>query len=455
MDIMISNHKRKDDMINWQKIKSEAADLLGDLIRIDTSNPPGNEAKGIDYIRKVVRSYDFDIETLETAPGRSNLLISYNGTYKNPLILLSHIDVVPADGKDWQHSPFAGEVVDDVMYGRGAIDTKHLIVMQMLVMMLLKRERHILDRDLVMIVTADEEAGSEYGLLKVLEQRSNLFQNADVISEGGGFPVLVNESPHYLVETGQKGLCRLRFKITESENNPSFFASNGHIYQSAMLVEKLNFIDWNEEIPVTTAKLIKGLVGSVSHESYDESKPVNDQLNILKEAVSPFLYTLLKAMTKTTFSVTKWKAGVQGKTANTVDIEVDGRILPGMKKENVIDRVQRAVGDDVDWEVIDFSEGYESIYQNKLFKYMQTTLEQKVPGSKTVPFISTGSSDGRHLRSYQSNVYGFSPVLPDMSFEKVLPLVHGVDERISLDSLLFGTKIMYSVMKKYYGRERL
>ncbi|MED1860995.1 M20/M25/M40 family metallo-hydrolase [Brevibacillus reuszeri] len=164
------------------------------------------------------------------------------------LLLLSHLDVVGADEKDWEVPPFSGEIVDDVLWGRGTIDTKQLTIMELMALILLKREKRVFAKDILLIATADEESGSTYGLLRLLDEYGEIFRGKHVISEGGGFPILVSGVPHYLCETGQKGNCQITFHVASSQSTP-YYVDNQPMKAAAQLIQRVTKMRWASSSP--------------------------------------------------------------------------------------------------------------------------------------------------------------------------------------------------------------
>ncbi|CAM3618273.1 M20/M25/M40 family metallo-hydrolase [Brevibacillus invocatus] len=443
--------------IQWNLVKTEAATYLQKLIQINTTNPPGNELEAARYLAELARENGLHAEIQETAEGRGNLLISYQQSAaqaleapeSSSLLLLSHLDVVGADEHDWEHGPFSGEIVDDVLWGRGTIDTKQLTIMELMALILLKRENRTFPKDILLVATADEESGSTYGLLELLKTHGELFRNKHVISEGGGFPILVNGIPHYLCETGQKGICQITFHVEKSQSTP-YYVDNRPMHAAAKLVRRITQFRWAEETPKTTRYLLDALLQSCQL-GEASSTPLAEKLRLLQPHVSPFMDNVLRAMTENTMAPTIWKGGrlarqPQGETV----ICVDCRLLPGVTREMVEKKLAQLVLDlPVTWQIESFAQGYETDFEGPLFDWFDRKVRAEIAGSKVVPFIATGSSDGRHLLPYRSRVFGFSPMLPDVTFEKVLPLVHGVNERIPLDSLVFGVKILYEAIGQF------
>lgn len=446
--------------IQWNLVKNEAATYLQKLIQINTTNPPGNELAAARYLAELARENGLHAEIQETAEGRGNLLISYQqrvaqaleAPESSSLLLLSHLDVVGADEWDWEHGPFSGEIVDDVLWGRGTIDTKQLTIMELMALILWKRENRTFPKDILLVATADEESGSTYGLLELLKTHGELFRDKHVISEGGGFPILVNGIPHYLCEAGQKGICQITFHVEKSHSSP-YYVDNRPMHTAAKLVQRITQFRWAEEPPKTTRYLLDQLLQSCQLEEASTAT-LAEKLRLLQPHVSPFMANVLRAMTENTMAPTIWKGGrlarqPQGETI----ICVDCRLLPGVTREMVEQKLAQLVQDlPVSWQIESFAQGYETDFESPLFDGFDRKVRAEIAGSKVVPFIATGSSDGRHLLPYRSRVFGFSPMLPDVTFEKVLPLVHGVNERIPLDSLVFGVKILYEAIGQFMAK---
>lgn len=448
--------------IHWQQVKAEAASHLQKLVKINTTNPPGNEWAAAHYLAELARENGLLAHIQQTAEGRGNLLISFQQNVEQALtdpkstslILLSHLDVVGADEKDWDIAPFSGEIVDEVLWGRGTIDTKQLTIMELMALILLKRENRTFTNDILLVATADEESGSTFGLLQLLAEHGDIFRDKHVISEGGGFPILVNEVPHYLCETGQKGMSQITFHVAKSQSTP-YYVDNRPMNTAAQLVQRITTARWAEAPPKTTHYLVNELLQSCHLEKAREAS-MSEKLRLLRPHVSPFMSAVLRAMTENTLVPTIWSGGRLAKQPESESvIHVDCRLLPGVTREQLEEKLSQLVQDlpvSVSWKIESFTAGYESDFESPLFESFDQRIRAELAGSKVVPFIATGSSDGRHLLPYRSRVFGFSPMLPDITFEKVLPMVHGVNERIPLDSLVFGTKILYEAIGQFMAR---
>ncbi|MCG8478528.1 MAG: M20/M25/M40 family metallo-hydrolase [Spirochaetales bacterium] len=441
-------------------MKNLAVELLQRLIRVDTSNPPGNEWAAVELLEAVAGDLGFSARTFRTAEGRGNIAISYNGSYRAPLILLSHLDVVPAPPAQWTHPPFEARLVDGAIWGRGAIDTKQLTVMHLVAMAMLREAGIRIERDVLLVATADEEAGSRHGLRAMLAtDEAAWFDGAEVLTEGGGFPLMVEGRPVYLVQTGQKGLAQLRFVVRDEEKGSPFLPTPGAAGRAGRVVAALCGEEYGagEVIPATTAELIDALT-PLFDRTVDTTQSVRERYEALKPRLTPTMETFVGAMVKSTVVPTIWK-GDDASSGNdgAHEILVDARLLPAADRsflDEVIARVRSATG--VAGEVIGFEQGFESPRDRLLFDAMERAIASRLRSRRgddtrplVVPFISSGGSDGRFLTAQSSMVYGFSPVLPDLPFDRAVSMVHGVDERISVESLWFGCEVIYDTVRRY------
>ncbi|HZW03277.1 MAG TPA: M20/M25/M40 family metallo-hydrolase [Anaerolineaceae bacterium] len=428
--------------------EAEAVNLLSNLIQIDTTNPPGNELAAVQYLAAIARQNDLDVEIIETAPGRGNLLVKLPGHNPDlpPLILLSHLDVVPADPVAWQIPPFSGQVQDGIIWGRGAVDTKQLTVMQFMALLQLKRSGLFPQRDVILAATADEECGSRLGLAALLETHGRLFRDADVVSEGGGFPIRVGNQTIYLCESGQKGPCTVRFSCPKQAGGNPYFPNLNGVQAASELILRLEGYRWPGEIPEMTRRLLERLATAAG---ITESLPPDDLLAQLAGQISPALHKVLTAMTQNTMAVTVWKGGRRSNLPGfDSELLADVRLLPGVGRGDLEERLNElTAGLPVAWELIKYQPGYEASAESALFQALAGALENRLPGAQVAPFLSSGASDGRLLQSHGARVYGFSPVLlEDMTFDQAITMVHGVDERISVASLIFGTEVLYAAV---------
>lgn len=411
--------------------------LLRDLVRIDTTNPPGREESLLSYLEEILTEENLPFVHQRTALGRGNLLSWLPATAapsKPPLFLISHIDVVGADAAAWAHDPFGGEEDEEgFIYGRGTVDTKQLTVMELCAFLALAQEDGQRSRDVYFLATADEECGSAFGMQYFLNHTvtvngktvtgAELFRDSDVISEGGGFPVHAGGKVFYLCESGQKGCGTVEFTVKARRAKGPFFGSGDGMARAMALVEDIGSLALEEKV-LPTVKRFQAAVGD--------------------GPLSPMMDRIVTAMKRSTITATM----VTGRNVNEVKVVCDVRLLPGFGEEYLTSVLEELAQKwDCEYRIVALSKGYESspesaflsILENATLSALGKTREQV----ELLPFVSMGSSDGRFLVDSQARVYGYSPVYDwDMTFDTAVTMVHGINERIHRDSLVLGTQVL-------------
>lgn len=427
-------------------MKREPISLLKDLIRIDTTNPPGGEAKLLCYLEDIFNKEGISYVHQETAPGRGNLLAWLEADEGNlaPLILLSHVDVVAARADQWRFPPFEAREEEGYIYGRGAVDTKQLTVMELAAFLELKKAGGRRKRPVYFLATSDEESGSEWGLRWFLEHEitlngqalrgRELFAGSDVISEGGGFPIKAGEKEFYLCESGQKGCGVVEFTVKARKAKGPFFGSGDGMERAMGLVQDIGL----RELPGAKLETVKRF----------EEKVAGREL-------SPAMERILTAMKQNTMTVTM----ISGKNVNEVKVACDVRLLPGFGREWLEGIVQELAAKwDCEGQIVSLSAGYESGSQGGLAGILEEATRKALGKGREevelLPFVSMGSSDGRFLVDTGARVYGYSPVLSwDMTFDSAVAMVHGIDERIHRDSVTFGCQVLSLALKRAVREE--
>lgn len=421
---------------------------LKDLIRINTTNPPGEEVRLLSCLEAILAKAGISFVHQETAPGRGNLLawLSADNAVKPPLVLLSHIDVVGADESQWDHPPFEAREVDGYIYGRGSVDTKQLTVMELEAFLSLAESGKPLCRDVYFLATSDEESGSEYGLQWFLNHEiaangktctgTELLQNADVISEGGGFPILANGKDFYLCESGQKSCGTVEFTVKARHAKGPFFGSGDGMERAMGLIQDIGSRTLEGRVLDTVLSFEQKLAGA---------------------KLSPMMEKILLAMKKNTMTVTM----VSGRNVNEVRVTCDVRLLPGFG-EDYLTEILNALSQkwDCEYTILSLGKGYESSPEGEFMTILENaTLDVLGKGkekAEILPFVSMGSSDGRYLVDSGAHVYGYSPVYAwDMTFDSAVSMVHGINERIHKDSVLFGCRVLTQAVFKAAAEEEL
>lgn len=442
----------------------QAEQLLSDYIQIDTSTHTGNEMAGLLFMKAKAEELGLYTFLQETAPAKGNLVIaalkedllpfqyyrsnhSNNSIVKNPpIILLSHVDVVSANSEDWKHQPFSGEMINGEIWGRGAIDAKQIGVTHLYTLFNLKSMRK--KQPLIQLITSEEETGSKNGILQFLEKYGDYFKDAIVFNEGGGFPITLETTPFYLVETGQKGNASFTISIPAAKNKNPYLPSNEAEFKLLDIFETIrNFKLPDEKLPHSVKEMFKRISTELGLD-WNEHDPKSFFLNL------PTQWTrMFSAMSKTTFTVTVLNGGKRNSLyKGSYELEVDARPLPGTNQEEFQSFIQNEIQKVCPEAIIvwgDFHSGYDQRNTQSMIHILEKQLVKEVSSSSVVPFMTIGSNDGRHVIPYGATVIGYSPMTPRMTFDKVLPLVHGVDERIHVDDLHFGIEQLTAVLKTY------
>ncbi|MCS7214226.1 MAG: M20/M25/M40 family metallo-hydrolase [Candidatus Calescibacterium sp.] len=433
--------------VRWNEIRDEAVEILRALIRIDTTNPPGNERPAAEYLKKYFSDYEIDSYIVESEQSRASIIADLeNGRKEKPLILLSHLDVVPADPKQWSVHPFSAEVKNGYIWGRGTIDCKGLAVVEAVAMTLVKRLKIPLRRPVKFISVADEEMGGEKGAGYIVRE-----ENIDgycVINEGGTGAIL-GDKKVYLPCFGEKGPIWLKIKAK---------GRSGHA--SMPIEDNPNLILLRALYKITSSglgkKFVENFVRSVKFYLAKDIKPLEPVLSIveksefLKTTIGNILYNILKrkpklaAMLSNTVSVTMIKSGYKENVIpEEAEAILDIRILPGYDYYEVVEKLKKIVNDQrVSFEIISAYEPSESDPSSDVLKKIKDSVKL-VYDYPFVPIISTGFTDSRFFRKKGIQSFG---LLPFFLTEEEISTMHGVDERISIENMEIGTKLMLSTI---------
>ncbi len=438
-------------MINWEQVNNEVRDLLIDLIKINTTNPPGNELEAAKYLQEVFEKEGIAAKIYESAPGRGNLVARIPGSGRaRPLILMAHLDVVAAKSAQWSHPPFAAEIADGYLWGRGAIDMKGMLAMEVLALLLLKRGGHTPGREIILVAAADEEAGSNYGVEWLLEQDIPGLKEAEYILNEGGEGKIDNSVPVYACQNGEKGVLWVKMKVHGVPGHASMPSKDNAIIRMATLLNRIGRYKPMITLSETTRKFLvkiakaKGLRLSEDSANLDYSLQLFASRHFKNERS-------VQAMLYNTISPTILKAGEKVNVLPELcEATLDCRLVPGETPEGFLEKLRDLVNDSsVEWEILQTAEPTESPVNTELFSVIQRTVQRINPKAIAVPYLSPGGTDSRYFRKRGITAYGFFPIILS---ESELQRMHGIDERISLENLEQGTKILYETVKEIAGR---
>lgn len=431
---------------------------MQDLLRIDTTNPPGNETKAAGYLKDLFEKDGIESEILERENGRGSILAGLGGSNSHPkMVWFSHIDVVPAtDAEHWKHGPFSGDLDGDWIYGRGAIDTKCLTVVQAMALILLKRAGIKLKAPIGLGAVADEERGGNLGTKWLVEKHLDKVKGENVINEGGGWPLQRDGKLVYLVETAQKGPCWIK---ATAKGKPCH-ASMPDLGESAvsMLSTAISTIASHK----TKTKLlpnVKALMATLSEVLQGTNNPELDRTSPNAEIADSIIDQIakgepewratLRALTRMSIAPTMIKGGVKENVIpDYCEGVIDCRLLPGQDLEYALNELKMSIKgqSDITFTSIQSDPATASPEDTPLFRGIQASMSRAIGRRATfTPLMATGATDSRFLRSHGSVAYGFMPFAPTMSHRLIQSLIHNVDERINVDSLITGTRFFLDI----------
>jgi acetylornithine deacetylase/succinyl-diaminopimelate desuccinylase-like protein len=417
---------------------AEVVDLCRDLVRIDTSNygddsGPG-ERKAAEHVATLLDEVGIACEVVEPEPGRTSLVARWGGSEGDALLLHGHLDVVPAAAEDWTHDPFAGEIADGYLWGRGTVDMKDFDAMLLSVVRARVRSGRVPTRPVVLAFTADEEAGGHKGAEVLVRERPELFEGCtEAVGEVGGFTTTVRGQRIYLVEAAEKGMAWMRLTARGTAGHGSMVNRDNAVTELAAAVARIGAHDW----PVRLTPAMEVLLASVAGIAGTEATPENAEA-LVEEFESSA--RMLGAVIRNTVNPTMLDAGYKVNVIPTeATAHVDGRFLPGYEDE-FFATLDELCGPHVSREFLSHQQPWESPTQGRLMDAMTRSILAEDPDGIVAPYLMSGGTDAKHFRRLGMSSYGFAPLrLPaDLDFGS---LFHGVDERVPVDALEFGARV--------------
>ncbi|MCB0895262.1 MAG: M20/M25/M40 family metallo-hydrolase [Nocardioides sp.] len=425
---------------------AEVVELCRDLIRIDTSNygdqdGPG-ERKAAEHVATLLDEVGIESRLYESEPGRTSVVAQWGGGTAGPtsvareggLLLHGHLDVVPARAEDWQVDPFAGEIQDGYLWGRGAVDMKDFDAMLLAVVRARQRSGRVPARPITLCFTADEEAGGHRGAQVLVEEHADELEGCtEAVGEVGGFSATVRGRRVYLVEAAEKGMAWLRLTARGRAGHGSMINHDNAVTTLATAVARIGAHEW----PVRLTPAMRTLLAAVGELAGEEATPDNAEALVEEFGGAA---RMLGAVIRNTCNPTMLGAGYK---VNVIPSEatahVDGRFLPGYEDE-FFATLAELVGDGIEIEALSHQQPWETPYDGALVDAMTRSLLAEDPEAIVAPYLMSGGTDAKHFRKLGMRSYGFAPLrLPaDLDFTA---LFHGVDERVPVDALEFGARV--------------
>lgn len=424
----------------------EVVRVAADLIRFDTSNFGGGNAKGereaAEYVGAYLESLGLVPSYFEPIPRRTNVMARVPGRNRDKpaLVVHGHLDVVPAMAEDWSVDPFAGIVRDGMLWGRGAVDMKNMDAMILTAVADLLRAGEQPERDLILAFFADEENGGVEGSALVVRERPEWFAGAtEAISEVGGYSISVDGHRAYLLQVGEKALLWIRLVARGRAGHGSRLHPDNAVTRLSEAVAAIGRTHWPVRLTDTTRQLLEGLSALSGRSSEDP-----DALASAGGPAEAFLRSSFRTTTNPTALTAGYKHNVIPERAEAL---IDVRVLPGTE-DAVLAQLQEIVGDDIEIEIVVRDIGMETPFTGPLVDAMVAALDRHDPGTPVIPYLLGAGTDNKALSAIGITGYGFAPLrLPaELDFTGMF---HGVDERVPVDSLVFGQRVLADLFRTY------
>ncbi len=441
--------------IQWDKVNAEAIKHFQKLLQLDTTNPPGNEKPCAEYVAGVLKNAGYETHLFDSAENRSNLVARFNsGSNEGPLLLSSHLDVVPADEEHWKQSPFSGNIADGYIWGRGALDMKNMTAYCLMTMLLIKELGLKLKRDVILLCVSDEEAGGDFGSKWMVRHKPDLIRAEYGLNELGGFTLHIGNSRVYPVQIAEKGFVWFKLKVKGEPGHGSMPHDENPVLKLARVIDKIH----ENPLPLHVTDVARNFITALAKElpfpaSMIFQLSLNPSLsNFIVKKVLPNKEqaNAIFAQLHNTISPT----GLSGsRKVNVIpsqaEIICDGRILPGQTVGSFLAELNAVLsGEDFEIEVMNQGEPCEFSADTPLFQTISDVIQKNDPGCKVVPYLIVGYTDAKYYEELGVKTYGFSPVKlpPDLMFAK---LYHGHNERIPVDGFQWGLKTFFEVVEQF------
>ncbi len=455
----------------------ELVELLRALIRIKSVNPPGDEIKAARFVEQILKAEGIPSTVVEPFPGRGSIVARLHGDggAGKPLVLLSHLDVVPADPAGWRHDPFGGDLADGYVWGRGAVDMKAMVAMELQVMRRLARAARKdgrkpatdpvpgLRRDIIFCSTADEEAGGWQGANWLVAEHPEWLEAEAALNEAGGFSMAVKDHRLYPIQVAEKGFVVYRLHVKGRWGHGSVPTTDNAAVIAARVADRLS-----RQGP---ARLTRSMSAAV-----DRALPVlapspGDILartvrlmarlrpssldGALRRFGDPIVARTVSAMTHDTVSVGILQAGVKYNVIpGAAMLEIDCRTLPGTDEPAMRAELRRRIGEEL-WsrlevECVQVGKAAEAPLDGTMYPLLERVLKDHDPEAVALPFMAPWATDAKHLARIGVPTYGFSP-LRFAPGEGLLDLMHGDDERVSIEALAWGLPVLFDAVMGFCG----
>jgi acetylornithine deacetylase/succinyl-diaminopimelate desuccinylase-like protein len=424
------------------------AELARDLIRFDTTNygegRSNGETDAAEYVAEHLRGLGLTPELFDSEPGRTSVVVRVPGRNHDTgaLVVHGHLDVVPADPETWSVDPFAGVIKDGLLWGRGAVDMKNMDAMILAALGDILGAGEAPARDLIVAFFADEEAGGVLGSHYLVDSHPELFAGAtEAISEVGGYSITLGGQRAYLLQTGEKALIWIKLVARGDAAHGSRLIRNNAVTKLAAAVAAVGSREWPIRLTGTTTQLLAEIARILD---VDPQRVGPDELALATGTASGFIQASLRTTTNPTLLTAGYKHNVIPDRAEAL---IDIRTLPG-EEDAVLAEVANLVGPEIEIVVMHRDIGLETDFGGPLVDAVVGSLHRHDPGAPVLPYLLSAGTDNKALSQLGIRGYGFAPLrLPaDLDFPGMF---HGVDERVPLDALVFGRRVLTDLLSTY------
>ncbi len=434
---------------------TDVVELLQNLIRFDTTNPPGNEGECVAYVQGLLTEAGVESKIVAKDGARPNLIARVvGGSEAPPLLLYGHVDVVTTAGQQWTRPPFSGDLVDGYVWGRGALDMKGGVAMLVDVFVRAARGELKPRGDLILAVLSDEENGGDFGARFLAEEHADLFEGVrHSLGEFGGATMHLGGKRFYPIQVAEKQICWLRGRVRGPGGHGALGVRNSAMAKLGRILDTLDRRSLPVHVTTTTRAWIEGMAKELPR----------PQSLLLRSLLEPRLaevtlragrgqeqLRLLERALRNTVSVTIVHAGNKiNVIPSEVELELDGRTLPGFGPDDLIRELHELVGPDLELELVRHDP---SAAEPDLtwFDGLAAIIRELDPAGIPVPMLQVGVTDGRFFSRIGIQTYGFLPLELPQGFE-FLKLIHAADERAPADAVRFGAEAVGRAVERYAG----
>lgn len=426
-------------------------ELLQQLIRFDTTNPPGNESECVGFVRNLLEEAGCKAQTYSKDTDRPNLVARLRGAGNSPpLLLQGHVDVVTTSGQEWQRPPFGGDLVDGEIWGRGAIDMKGAVAMFVSAFLRAAAGEVKLPGDVILVVLSDEENGGDFGAKFLVEEHPELFEGVrHALGEAGGISQVIGGKRFYPIQLGEKQICWLKATVRGRGGHGAMIHRGGTMARLARMLDDLN----RKRMPIHVTPIVREMIETIAAHL---PRPKRDlMLSLLRPAVADRVLPKLgprmrpiETLLRNTVNATIVRGGEKVNVIPAqIDLELDGRLLPGFAPDDLIAELHGIIGDDIEVELVRHDAG-PAEPDLALFEMLAEVLRELDPEGIPMPLLQGGVTDGRFFSQLGIQTYGFMPMRLPADFP-VLEIVHAADERVPVAALEFGTEAVTRALQRF------